>query len=225
MENNVETPMLQEGEQQFYKGEKAPESKNVEGKAGVNEPEAVCGVPVGSVVLGEPVEQPRQPWSTGLLCCLGRNDEFCSSDMQVCVLGACAPCVLYGSNMELLHPGQESFLSHCVAYSKLYAIGQLLWNANCLAPCFSVPSRIAIRKAHNLVGHGEHLANTLGCTSLISSDESRERCDAFSDCALHICCHGLALCQEGREIRRRTAQGSQRAHYYTLAPPSQQSME
>lgn len=78
--------MLQEEEQQFYKGEKAPESKNAEGKAVANESEAVCGVPVGSVVLGEPVEQPRQPWSTGLLCCLGRNDEFCSSDMQVCEL-------------------------------------------------------------------------------------------------------------------------------------------
>lgn len=42
------------------------------------------GVPV---VIGEPVAAhaiPRESWSSGILSCLGRNDEFCSSDVEVC---------------------------------------------------------------------------------------------------------------------------------------------
>jgi hypothetical protein len=40
------------------------------------------GVPV---VMGEPVTAPpRESWDTGVLSCLGRNDEFCSSDIEVC---------------------------------------------------------------------------------------------------------------------------------------------
>ena len=42
------------------------------------------GVPV---VIGEPVSAhaiPRESWSSGILSCLGRNDEFCSSDLEVC---------------------------------------------------------------------------------------------------------------------------------------------
>jgi hypothetical protein len=42
------------------------------------------GVPV---VMGEPVAAPpRETWDTGLLSCLGRNDQFCSSDVEVCKL-------------------------------------------------------------------------------------------------------------------------------------------
>jgi hypothetical protein len=42
------------------------------------------GVPV---VMGEPVAAhaiPRESWSSGVLSCLGRNDEFGSSDLEVC---------------------------------------------------------------------------------------------------------------------------------------------
>ena len=42
------------------------------------------GVPV---VIGEPVAAhaiPRESWSSGILSCLGRNDEFRSSDVEVC---------------------------------------------------------------------------------------------------------------------------------------------
>uniref|UniRef100_A0A453EC82 Uncharacterized protein n=1 Tax=Aegilops tauschii subsp. strangulata TaxID=200361 RepID=A0A453EC82_AEGTS len=44
------------------------------------------GVPV---VMGEPVAAPdgaapRESWDSGILSCLGRNDEFCSSDLEVC---------------------------------------------------------------------------------------------------------------------------------------------
>ncbi|KAE8692479.1 Detected protein of confused Function [Hibiscus syriacus] len=59
------------------------------------------GLPLvrGSVV-GEPMG--RSQWDSSLLACLGRNDEFCSSDIEVCLLGSVAPCVLYGSNVERL---------------------------------------------------------------------------------------------------------------------------
>ena len=40
------------------------------------------GVPV---VMGEPVAAPPwESWDTGVLSCLGRNDDFCSSDIEVC---------------------------------------------------------------------------------------------------------------------------------------------
>ncbi|CAM6096353.1 unnamed protein product [Calypogeia fissa] len=230
---NEEAPMLQQSneEEQIYKGEKSPESKHAEEKVPVenHEPEAVCGLPVGrvgeGVVMGEPVPQPRQPWSTGFLSCLGSNDEFCMSDMQVCLLGWVAPCVLYASNMERLNAGEDSFMSHCMAYSSLFAMGNFLFGANSLAPCFSFPGRVAIRKAHNLQGHGENFVKSIGCCSgLINSEEDREHCDSFCDFTLHFCCHQCALCQEGREIRRRAAPRGQMRHYY-MAPPSQQTME
>lgn len=33
-------------------------------------------------VIGEPL--PRAQWESGLFACLGHNDEFCSSDLEVC---------------------------------------------------------------------------------------------------------------------------------------------
>lgn len=41
------------------------------------------GLPVGSGVMGEPVLR-RAEWDTSLCACLGRNDDFCSSDLEVC---------------------------------------------------------------------------------------------------------------------------------------------
>lgn len=41
------------------------------------------GLPLGhGSVVGEPVG--RNPWDSNLCACLGRNDEFCSSDLEVC---------------------------------------------------------------------------------------------------------------------------------------------
>lgn len=42
------------------------------------------GVPLshGSSIVGEPVG--RVEWDSGLFSCLGRNDEFFSSDLEVC---------------------------------------------------------------------------------------------------------------------------------------------
>ena len=45
----------------------------------------VNGLPaLGQVsVVGEPVE--RAHWDSSLCACLGRNDDFCSSDLEVCM--------------------------------------------------------------------------------------------------------------------------------------------
>lgn len=40
------------------------------------------GLPIHGSVMGEPVG--RAQWETGLCACLGRHDEFCSSDLEVC---------------------------------------------------------------------------------------------------------------------------------------------
>lgn len=41
------------------------------------------GLPVShGSVIGEPIG--RNQWNSGLFSCLGRNDEFCSSDLEVC---------------------------------------------------------------------------------------------------------------------------------------------
>ncbi|MBA0867366.1 hypothetical protein Goshw_029651 [Gossypium schwendimanii] len=107
------------------------------------------GLPLvhGSVV-GEPMG--RSQWDSPLLACLGRNDEFCSSDVEVCLLGSVAPCVLYGSNVERLGSAPGTFANHCLPYSGLYLIGNSFFGWNCLAPWFSYPTRTAIRHKFNL---------------------------------------------------------------------------
>lgn len=43
------------------------------------------GLPFGhGSVLGEPMS--RAPWNSSILSCLGRSDEFCGSDLEVCEL-------------------------------------------------------------------------------------------------------------------------------------------
>ncbi|GMP43186.1 hypothetical protein CsSME_00012648 [Camellia sinensis var. sinensis] len=43
------------------------------------------GLPLGhDSVIGEPLR--RAQWDSSLFACLGRNDEFCSSDLEVCEL-------------------------------------------------------------------------------------------------------------------------------------------
>ncbi|KAL4347115.1 hypothetical protein GQ457_17G009510 [Hibiscus cannabinus] len=111
------------------------------------------GLPLvhGSVV-GEPMG--RSQWDSSLLACLGRNDEFCSSDIEVCLLGSVAPCVLYGSNVERVKSAPGTFANHCLPYSGLYLIGNSFFGWNCLAPWFSYPypNRHSVPVRH-LTGH------------------------------------------------------------------------
>lgn len=43
---------------------------------------AADGLPLS--VMGQPI-MGRTPWNSGLCSCFGRSDEFCSSDLEVCM--------------------------------------------------------------------------------------------------------------------------------------------
>ncbi|CAN6576525.1 hypothetical protein ACFX13_009609 [Malus domestica] len=183
------------------------------------------GLPLGhGSVMGEPMG--RAQWDSSLLACLGRNDEFCSSDLEVCLLGSVAPCVLYGSNAERLGSTPGTFANHCLPYSGLYLIGNTFFGWNFLAPWFSYPSRTAIRRKFNLEGSCEALNRSCGCCGSFVDDElQQEQCETACDFATHVFCHPCALCQEGREIRRRLPHpGFNAQPVLVMIPPEEQGM-
>ncbi|CAK7342982.1 unnamed protein product [Dovyalis caffra] len=206
----------------------SPDAKTATATPGSAVPEygwTVNGLPLShGSVLGEPMG--RTPWDSSLLACLGRNDEFCSSDLEVCLLGSIAPCVLYGSNVERLGSTPGTFATHCLPYSGLYLIGNSFFGGNCIAPWFSYPSRTAIRRKFNLEGSCEALHRSCGCCgSLVEDDLQREQCESACDFATHVFCHPCALCQEGREIRRRVPHpGFNAQPVMVMIPPGEQSM-
>ncbi|XP_039047605.1 cell number regulator 8-like [Hibiscus syriacus] len=175
-------------------------------------------------VVGEPMG--RSQWDSSLLACLGRNDEFCSSDIEVCLLGSVAPCVLYGSNAERLGSAPGTFANHCLPYSGLYLIGNSFFGWNCLAPWFSYPTRTAIRRKFNLEGTCEELNRSCGCCgSCLEGEVQRELCESACDFATHVFCHACALCQEGRELRRRLPHPGHNAQpVLVMIPPGEQTM-
>ncbi|XP_058212861.1 cell number regulator 8-like [Rhododendron vialii] len=183
------------------------------------------GLPLGhGSVVGEPMR--RAQWDSSLLACLGRNDEFCSSDLEVCLLGSVAPCVLYGGNVERLGSAPGTFANHCLPYCALYTIGQAFLQSNSLAPCFSYPNRTAIRQKFNLEGGCEALDRSCGCCgSFVEDDVQREHCESVCDFATHVFCHPCALCQEGRELRRRLPHPGFKAQpILVMVPPRDQTM-
>ncbi|XAR69051.1 hypothetical protein NMG60_11000504 [Bertholletia excelsa] len=184
------------------------------------------GLPLGQVV-GEPMQ--RSQWNSSIFACLGRNDEFCSSDLEVCLLGSVAPCVIYGSNVERLGSAPGTFANHCLTYSGLYLLGRALFGSNILAPCFSYHSRTAIRRKFNLEGSCEALNRSCGCCgccgSFVEDDAQLEQCEICCDIATHIFCHRCAVCQEGRELRRRLPHpGFNAQPVLIMIPPGQQAM-
>ncbi|XP_020578201.1 cell number regulator 8 [Phalaenopsis equestris] len=184
------------------------------------------GVPLvfahGSIV-GEPLV--RDQWDSGLFSCLGRNDEFCSTDLEVCLLGSFAPCVLFGSNAERLGSAPGSFIHNCFTYAGLYMLGNCFFGWNCLAPWLAYPRRAAIRRRFNLEGNCEALAKSIGCHGIVSDEESREQLESICDVATHVFCHPCALCQEGRELRRRLPHPCLAAtSMMIMMPPMEQCM-
>jgi len=185
----------------------------------------VDGLPLGhGNVVGAPVS--RSQWDSSLFARLGRNDEFCSSDLEVCLLGTVAPCMLYGSNVERLSLAPGTFANHCLPYTSLYLLGNFLFGWNCLAPWFSYPSRTAIRRKFNLEGSCEAFNRSCGCCGgIMEDDEQREHCESSCDFATHFFCHRCALCQEGRELRRRLPHpGFNGRSVLVMIPPMEQMM-
>ncbi|KAH7415197.1 hypothetical protein KP509_14G032000 [Ceratopteris richardii] len=207
----------------IYSNEKEPDSKNpiavdeVKVETEDANQQAVL-IAEGVPLLGTPqVQAPASPWSTGLCACLGNNDEFCSSDLEVCLLGSTFPCVLYASNAERLQPTVENtFSNHLLAYCGLFCLGNLLCGFNALAPCFSSSYRTNLRKTYNLTGSG--------CSNCCGENANHECVDNVADFAIHYLCHPCALCQEGREIRRRVPHPGFIRSYMAMEAPSQQVM-
>ncbi|XP_049342715.1 cell number regulator 8-like [Solanum verrucosum] len=183
------------------------------------------GHSVGTAVVGEPIMR-RAQWESSLCSCFGKNDEFASSDFEVCLLGTLAPCVLYGSNAERIGSSPGSFTNHCLPYTGLFLIGQSFFGWNCMAPWFSYPNRTAIRQRFNLEGNCEAVTSSCGCHGgFVEDEERREHCESTCDFLTHIFCHPCALCQEGRELRRRLPHpGFNAKPVRFMMPPGDQTM-
>jgi hypothetical protein len=75
-------------------------------------------------------------------------------------------------------------------------------------------------------GSCEALNRSCGCCgSFVKDDLQREQCESACDFATHVFCHTCALCQEGREIRRRVLHpGFNAQPVLVMIPPGEQSM-
>jgi len=209
-----------------YANEKEPDTKNApaqEEEAEKREALVAEGVPLHSPPAG--LAASPSPWSTGLFACLGSNDEFWSSDLEVCALGLCAPCLLYASNVERLYPTTENtFTNHFLSYSGLFCLGNCVVGWNALAPCFSCFFRTDMRKKYNLMGTSECFAKSCGCGTCFAESSNRDGIEVVGDIATHYLCHACALCQEGREIRRRMPHPGFIRSYTPMNAPTQQVM-
>ncbi|KNA08096.1 hypothetical protein SOVF_165720 [Spinacia oleracea] len=146
-ESDPNAPVLGKVDESFLPPSPPPVPKVAQPQVAETYGGAADGLPLG--VVGQPMMGPV-PWNSGLFSCLGRNDEFHSSDLEVCLLGSVAPCVLYGNNVERLGSTTGSFSNHCLSYAALYLIGNSFFGWNSLAPCLSYTSRTAVRRAFNL---------------------------------------------------------------------------
>ncbi|KAH6797710.1 PLAC8 family protein [Perilla frutescens var. hirtella] len=235
MSNYTVVPRQEEAETEVeMKSYNAAETKH-EGKSSTSDAAKTVGappppVPAGWTARGLPVGNPRvqrDEWESSISSCLGKNDEFHSSDVEVCVLGCCAPCVLHGSSAERMGGSAAgTFATHCVPYAGLYLMGSCLFGWNCLAPWFSYPNRTAIRRKFNLEGSCEAMAGSIGCSENIRMDEvQHEHCESACDLATHVLCHPCALCQEAREVRRRLPHpGFTAKPVIVMLPPGGQAM-
>ncbi|KAL8039485.1 hypothetical protein ABFX02_10G040100 [Erythranthe guttata] len=223
-------PLLPNEKQEFEtKDEKKSSTATATATAKDGGAPPTAAISIGWTADGLPVGEPtmeRSQWDSSLLSCLGRNDEFCSSDLEVCLLGSVAPCVLYGTNVERLGSAPGTFANHCLPYTGLYLIGNTFFGYNCLAPWFSYPIRTSIRRKFNLEGSCEAIVRSCGCCgSVIDDDVQREQCETACDFATHVFCHACALCQEGREIRRKLPHPAFNAQpFLVMIPPGGQIM-
>ncbi|KAL0910897.1 hypothetical protein M5K25_018993 [Dendrobium thyrsiflorum] len=94
---------------------------------------AAEGVPLtlaNGSVIGEPLQ--RDQWDSGLFSCLGRNDEFCSSDLEVwSLVGFSVPCM--AARFSVLTPLGFPRLSLWLA---VFEVGGLGFLCCLLGACF-----------------------------------------------------------------------------------------
>lgn len=75
-------------------------------------------------------------------------------------------------------------------------------------------------------GSCEAFSRSCGCCrGLIEDEVQREHCESACDFATHVFCHPCAICQEGRELRRRLPHpGFNAQPVLVMIPPAEQSM-
>lgn len=75
-------------------------------------------------------------------------------------------------------------------------------------------------------GSCEALNRSCGCCGSCLEDEvQREQCESACDLATHVFCHVCALCQEGRELRRKLPHpGFNAQPVLVMIPPAEQAM-
>ncbi|KAJ1395965.1 putative cell number regulator 8-like [Sesbania bispinosa] len=79
---------------------------------------------------------------------------------------------------------------------------------------------------YQVIGSCEALNRSCGCCGSCLEDEAqREQCESVCDLATHVFCHVCALCQEGRELRRRLPHpGFNAQPVLVMIPPAEQTM-
>ncbi|KAI8560209.1 hypothetical protein RHMOL_Rhmol04G0238200 [Rhododendron molle] len=109
---------------------------------------------------------------------------------------------------------------------ELYSIGYVvllpvLTSLNLCFHSFSLNCVYSIKQ-----GGCEALDRSCGCCgSFVEDDVQREHCESVCDFATHVFCHPCALCQEGRELRRRLPHPGFKAQpILAMAPPRDQTM-
>ncbi|KAF5750377.1 PLAC8 family protein isoform 2 [Tripterygium wilfordii] len=161
------------------------------------------GLPLGQgSVMGEPMG--RAHWDSGLCACLGRNDHFCSSDLEVC---------------EFLLVLLRYFLVSLEAWPHVYCMEAMLSDLDLSLGPLQIIACLTL-------GSCEALNRSCGCCGSCVEDElQRELCESACDLTTHVCCHPCAVCQEGREIRRRLPHpGFCAQPVLVMIPPGEQAM-
>jgi len=99
----------------------------------------------------------------------------CGKDCDICCLGFWCPCILYGQNVEAT-TGGDGFAHCCIAF---WFVSHMPALQSFLSPLLTYDKRTMLRKAYDL---------------------PEEPC---GDYCTHLCCYTCALCQEGRELKKR----------------------
>ncbi|PWZ09728.1 Cell number regulator 5 [Zea mays] len=167
-------------------------------------------------------QDPTQ-WSSGICACfddpqslvykfaqLRRQQQNVAMDFMAIFLGcigAICPCFLFGKNAQFLGSGTlaGSCTTHCMLWGLLTSLccvftgGLVLAVPGSAVACYACGYRSALRTKYNL---------------------PEAPC---GDLTTHLFCHLCAICQEYREIRERTGNGSSPAPNVT--PPPVQTMD
>ena len=152
--------------------------------------------------------RPPSRWSTGLCSCC--------ADPEVCLIGCCCPCVLFGRIVSSLDyapghavngprvnvshgidDGPDSHLGSPASCAPACIIWYVLQQFTAMGWIYSCGYRAKLQTKYGITPH--HGLN----------------------CIVHFCCWHCAFCQEYREIKTRNRRERQRSPAMVTPPPTQ----